>query len=78
MNILQGGTSQMTDVKQMAKRSEIKAYEEHVIGSRNAFWYNDYFALIQKLEKEDPSLAAPGQLTKQELKKKLQGFIAYR
>ena len=68
----------MTDLKQMAKRSEIKVYEEYVIGSRNAFWYSDYFSLIQKLEKEDPTLAQPGQLTKQELKKKLQGFIAYR
>jgi hypothetical protein len=62
----------------MAKRSEIKVYEENVIGTRNAFWYTDFIALVQKYEKEDPSLANPSSMTKAELKKKLAGFIACR
>ncbi|HJV46752.1 MAG TPA: hypothetical protein VJ824_13635 [Bacillota bacterium] len=62
----------------MAKRSEIKVYEENVLGSRNAFWYHDYISLVQKLEKQDPTLLEPGNMTKEQLKKKMAGFIAYR
>jgi hypothetical protein len=62
----------------MAKLSEIKVYEEYVLGSRNAVWYTDYLAEVQKVEKEEPSLKEPSELTKVQLKKKMQGFIAYR
>lgn len=62
----------------MAKKSEVKAYEEMVIGSRNAVWYTDYLAEVQRLEKQDTTLAEPSHLTKAVLKQKLQGYIAYR
>jgi hypothetical protein len=62
----------------MAKLSEVKVYEEFIIGSRNAVWYTDYLAEVQKVEKEDPSLKEASELTKMQLKKKMQGFIAYR
>lgn len=61
-----------------AKLSEVKAYEEFVIGSRNAVWYTDFLAEVQRLEKEDPSLQQLSAMSKAELKKRLQGFIAYR
>jgi|GEM_PF-6055944 len=63
---------------QMAKRSEVKAYEEFVKDSRNAVWYPNYVAYVQKLEKEDPSLTEASDWTKEQLKRKLQGYIAYR
>ncbi|MBP1933620.1 hypothetical protein [Ammoniphilus resinae] len=62
----------------MAKRSEVKAFEEFVRESRNAVWYSNYVAYVQKLEKEDPSLTEASDLTKEQLKRKLQGYIAYR
>ncbi|WP_134701421.1 hypothetical protein [Ammoniphilus sp. YIM 78166] len=62
----------------MAKKSEVKAYEEWVIGSRNAVWYTDYLAEVQRLEKGDSTLLEPSHLTKAVLKQKLQGYIAYR
>lgn len=62
----------------MAKLSEVKAYEEFVIGSRHAVWYTDYLAEIQRLEKENASLQQWSSMSKAELKKRLQGFIAYR
>lgn len=62
----------------MAKLSEVKAYEEFVIGSRNAVWYTDFLAEVQRVEKEDLSLKQLSSMSKADLKKKLQGFIAYR
>lgn len=62
----------------MAKKSEVKAYEEYVIGSRNAVWYTDYLAEVQRLEKQEPALQESSHLTKAQLKQKLQGYIAYR
>jgi len=72
------GKEEERPMGEMAKKSEVKAYEEFVIGSRNAVWYIDYVNEVQRLEKEDPSLLEYSDLTKGELKKKLQGFIAYR
>ncbi|RXT07814.1 hypothetical protein [Ammoniphilus sp. CFH 90114] len=62
----------------VAKKSEVKAYEEFVVGSRNAVWYMDYVTEVQRLEKEDPTLLEPSEWTKAKLKLKLQGYIAYR
>lgn len=65
-------------MNEMAKLSEIKAYEDFVIGSRVAVWYMDYVNEVQRLEKEDPSLLGYSDISKEDLKKKMQGFIAYR
>lgn len=62
----------------VAKKSEVKAYEEFVVGSRNAVWYIDYLKEVQRLEKEDPSLVESSTMSKSELKQRLQGYIAYR
>ena len=68
----------MPNTGALAKRSEVKAYEEFVIGSRNAVWFTDYTAEVKRIEKEDPSSQEPSSMTKDELKRKLLGFIAYR
>lgn len=63
---------------EMAKRSEVKAFEEFVDGNRRAIWYSEYLEVVQQLEKEDPSLKEDSDMTKEQLKKKLEGYIAYR
>lgn len=72
------GKEEEKPMGEMVKLSEVKAYEEFVIGSRNAVWYTDYVNEVQRLEKEDPSLVQLSDMTKEELKRKMQGFIAYR
>ncbi|RKD26739.1 hypothetical protein BEP19_16185 [Ammoniphilus oxalaticus] len=63
---------------EMAKRSEVKAFEEFVDENRKAVWYTEYLEEVQRLEKEDPALLEESDITIEQLKKKLEGYIAYR